>query len=878
MQVRKKNNIVYVQKDNKPSRFLLDLNKKKESEELKKEPVKKIKLKKVKKKIISETVIKDHGKKGHYPTVNRLAFYPFAKASLNLIGGAIKIIYKASYFLGWLLIYIFKILISISKKFSEFQERRKDKIIHSSLQNDSDLMKIFNNKIPKPKKKGQLNNLFFKRNKEKSIVSPVEIKKESEKQKENQTKKQVKISIPISERLKSLLPRPSFAYLKNSIYFAVLLGVIALPFQIIILYKGFTDLKGKVLGTVEAGFEDLSSGAEQVGKLDFSQAKNNFEQASLNFYQAEDQVKIISKLFSIIAPIIPNEKLKMASQADILLRSGALISELGKETSASLDVFSDTDKPSIKTIVESFSAHSERLMSLSIELDSLVKRTDINLLPQEYRDTFSELSKASSILAGNVKEFSDLVEASKIFFGFDYNRRYLLVFQNNSEMRASGGFIGSFAQIDFADGELKDIYSPGGGSYDTEGGLKEKIIAPEPLSLVNPLWHFWDANWWPDWLTTAKKLMWFYEKSDRPTVDGVIGITPTAFEKILEVIGPIDMTADYGVVIDSSNFWTVVQTFSEQKADQTDKPKKIIGDLLNKIINETPKNLDKEKFLALAKAIDSGIKEKHILFYSTNADLQSFSEGLHIDGKTEETGYDYLMVVNSNIGGAKTDQKIKEQIYLSTEITEDGSVYNNLKIVRTHTGLKNEPFFGVRNVDWMRIYVPKGSELVFARGFVKPEDKYLDQPEEGWNSDPEVMATEGRAETDIDSGTKIYFENGKTVFANWSMIDPGESADISIKYKLPFSLTKKAENSKIDQVLGIIAPYSVEMTPFSLLVQKQPGSVGSDFSYQLKAKNGMICEKNYPADMQRDNNILTSKTILNTDKFFAFIFTDNYGE
>jgi len=74
---------------------------------------------------------------------------------------------------------------------------------------------------------------------------------------------------------------------------------------------------------------------------------------------------------------------------------------------------------------------------------------------------------------------------------------------------------------------------PSGGGYDTEAGLTEFIAAPEPLHLVDPLWHFWDANWWPDWEKSAKKLMWFYEKSDGPTVDGVISITPTVIEKII---------------------------------------------------------------------------------------------------------------------------------------------------------------------------------------------------------------------------------------------------------------------------------------------------------------------------------------------------------
>jgi len=91
------------------------------------------------------------------------------------------------------------------------------------------------------------------------------------------------------------------------------------------------------------------------------------------------------------------------------------------------------------------------------------------------------------------------------------------------------------------------------------------VKAPEPLWLVNPLWHFWDANWWPDWPTTAKNLMWFYEKSGGSTVDGVVTFTPTVVEKLLDITGPIDMSEEYGVIIDSNNFWETTQKIVEHE-------------------------------------------------------------------------------------------------------------------------------------------------------------------------------------------------------------------------------------------------------------------------------------------------------------------------
>jgi len=67
------------------------------------------------------------------------------------------------------------------------------------------------------------------------------------------------------------------------------------------------------------------------------------------------------------------------------------------------------------------------------------------------------------------------------------------------------------------------------------------------------------------------------EKSDGPTVDGVIAITPTTLERILKIFGEIDLSEDYDMVIDSENLWLKLQTLAEQKPNQTKTPKKLLG-------------------------------------------------------------------------------------------------------------------------------------------------------------------------------------------------------------------------------------------------------------------------------------------------------------
>ncbi|KKQ60934.1 MAG: hypothetical protein US81_C0011G0001, partial [Parcubacteria group bacterium GW2011_GWE2_38_18] len=567
-----------------------------------------------------------------------------------------------------------------------------------------------------------------------------------------------------------------------------------------------------------------------------------------------------------------------ASNAKYVLTAGQEAALLGQNLSLAVNAIlvNDGQHKDIVKMLNGFSLYSNAAIANAHNLNQELKNIKVNDLPQEYRQQFIEMQEKAVFLEKSLAEFVNLIEKIKILIGVDQDKRYLLIFQNNAEARATGGFFGSYALVDFHKGKIKNIETPGGGSYDTEAGLRERIVAPSPLHLLNPLWHFWDANWWPDWPTSAKKLMWFYEKSDGPTVDGVISLTPTVIEEYLKIIGPIDMKEKYGEVIDEKNFWDVAQKFSEQKPDKTKEPKKIIGDLMNQMIAELPKKFNRESLFGLINATEKNLREKQVLFYFKNQDLQTAIENYGWDGKIKNTDWDYLSIINSNIGGGKSDKKIIQKVHHQAEIMPDGSIINKLEISRSHMGQRNELFSGVRNVDWMRIYVPAGSELIEARGFSAPNKTLFGQPEPTWKIDPDLANEELFAEIDINTGTKIYKEAGKTVFANWSMVDPGETTNIYLKYKLPFKLIKEEPATFWQKLVSIINPDKKQLYPYALLAQKQAGALSNDFFSRLIINEEAEFSPawNYPKDLAKtnfstDDSGWKINDTLNVDKYWA---------
>jgi len=694
---------------------------------------------------------------------------------------------------------------------------------------------------------------------------------------------------------------------RSLLSFSLVLLLLIVPLKILSYFEFFDlqNLENKILGRSQQAISSLLAAVDSVAKLDLAEADSDFQQASQGFLAAQEDLNKISDSLLSLAVLSNDPKIKLAAESKKFLTAGALVSSLGRNLVLATDSLFNGDSQNFSQILDNFSHYGQLAVNDAQELKKELNRINPDNLPLEYQSKFIDLNRQATLMSDNLVEFVKAADQLKEILGLSQDKRYLLIFQNNSELRASGGFLGSHALIDLSNGKIKNLEVPGGGSYDTEAGLKIKVIAPEPLWLVNPLWHFWDANWWPDWPTTAKNLMWFYEKSDGPTVDGVIGITPTVVERLLEVTGPIDLTEEYGLIIDANNFWETVQKIVEHQnlikidpeivvglpatsqpinsslpleqnleVNSANKPKKIIGDLMAKILEVLPSKLNKENLLKIISLFEKNLSEKQILFYFNDYNLQAEIARHNWSGEIKDTNHDYLLVVNSNIAGQKSDRKMQEKIEHFSEISSDGSIINTVRIYRSHNGVKNEPLVGVRNVDWLRIYVPRGSKLLEASGFRYPDEHYFEKPEVDWINNP-LLENERQAVIDEASGVKIYEENNKTVFANWVMVDPGETVIITFKYRLPFNFFDKSfDDSWLKRLNQLFNPDFTDLLPYSLLVQKQPGASASQFSSYLKLPSDWQIFWRHPENISGEIN-WSIQTDLGEDKYWSVLLEKN---
>lgn len=456
-----------------------------------------------------------------------------------------------------------------------------------------------------------------------------------------------------------------------------------------------------------------------------------------------------------------------------------------------------------------------------------------------------------------IKEMASSFEEFKSILGFDWPKKYLLVFQNPSESRATGGFIGSVGILSIKAGKIEGIKL--NDVYNIDGQLIGNIEPPEPIKRISSSWSLHDSNWFFDFPTSSERINQFYEKAGGATMDGVIAINPKVVLDILKSIGSIKVEK-YGIELNEKNFIDLTQRQVENDYDKTvNQPKLFLADFL-KELKEKFDGLPAYKKISIAKNFIINLDQKDIqLNFKDNAS-QMFAEKQNWAGKSNNSEKDYLAIVHSSINGFKSDAVMEEEVSLFSEIEEDGSVINTLTITRAHNGeAKMDDWYKRGNSDYLRVYAPLGSELLGTTG-IKEDIPFFKDPTEDYSKftkDKLLMEIKNIKKVDLKNNVEIFEETGKTVFASWVYIDSGKSATISYRYKLPF----KIDFSASPQAAG----------SYTILFQKQSGARLKKIDHEISFPESWKIIDNY-ADFRLENGKISKTINMDSDKFSGVVF------
>jgi hypothetical protein len=230
------------------------------------------------------------------------------------------------------------------------------------------------------------------------------------------------------------------------------------------------------------------------------------------------------------------------------------------------------------------------------------------------------------------------------------------------------------------------------------------------------------------------------------------------------------------------------------------KPKKIIGDLLPKVL-ERLKTGKREDWLRLVDVGLQSLETKDVQVWMTRPEEEQLVERYDWNGRLKPTIGDALAIIEANIAGQKTDGAISEKVDHQVNIATDGSMIDTVSLTRTHAAPKGELFHGVNNVSYLRVYVPKGSELLDASGFEVPSSTLFETPLPEDMPDQDVASlvqTVSSTLADVD----VTNEFGRTAFGGWIQLRPQETRTTTFRYKLPFTVFDLASRAGEEPIPG----------------------------------------------------------------------------
>lgn len=344
--------------------------------------------------------------------------------------------------------------------------------------------------------------------------------------------------------------------------------------------------------------------------------------------------------------------------------------------------------------------------------------------------------------------------------GLSSAKKYLILFQNDAELRPTGGFVTAYAVLKVEKGKVTPEKSS--DIYDLDSKFNKRLTPPDivkKLLKVNT-WHLRDMNLSPDFKVSMDQFVSYYNELPGETkVDGVIAVDTKLLTDLVRSLGPIEVPGFGTFSAENDPRCDCPQVFYalEEIADRptymikTDR-KAILGPLMQTILVKAY-GAPKQTWPSLFSSIWTNLNEKHVLMYFFNEDFQNAAEMVGVAGRIKTYDADYLHINDANFGGAKSNMFVTQTI--EQEVTKTDTGISKTIVITYKNPRKGDNCnleagklcLNGKMPNWTRIYVPKEAVVSEVLGFDN------DTVKESFDLDKKVI--EGYFELNPESQVKI---------------------------------------------------------------------------------------------------------------------------
>ncbi len=559
------------------------------------------------------------------------------------------------------------------------------------------------------------------------------------------------------------------------------------------------------------------------------------------------------------APLLLDYATQVVTAADNMVRAVLpLLEKMTDDSHSPLEALANLQEINSPLLEMQVALTRARLMRNQIEDTRLSEAT--RLLLERKVDPF--LVKMEDLLPSN--DLLALVQLVPRLVGAAGNgpQTYLLLIQNEDELRPTGGFLTAVGRLTLTNGKLTQVNFE--ASYLVDDFTKPYPRPPWQLReyMRSDIFLFRDANWFTDFPTTVQWVKFFYAYSRPFPVAGVLTIDQHALVEILRVVGPVAVpdeeqliTADNVLNYLRSERAVLLKPAAPQRLEDRKRfIARLATPLLEKINSRQGYDLS-----ALVKTILQLLDQKHILLFFEDPEAQALIRQRGWDGDLHpKNGEDFLMAVDANVGFNKTNALVDRSLSYQVDLRIPQSPFSHLRVSYTNKvpvavecyqlpasvgkGVPQPNEYPMYDCYWvyLRVYMPAGSELLSSTPYPVPAGRTLRE---------EAVP----ARTDLLGNENIA---GVAVFGTLLVIPPGETLATTFDFRLPAIAHQVGENR----------------WQYRLTVQKQPGTRGDSFLLQLLLPENAVIQQSSSPLRVSENHSYSLETSLQEDFSFEVVF------
>ncbi len=357
------------------------------------------------------------------------------------------------------------------------------------------------------------------------------------------------------------------------------------------------------------------------------------------------------------------------------------------------------------------------------------------LMGKKIRENVVEVHNLSDGALKTLTDFRPVLEVLPEIAGNNERKKYLVIFQNDNEIRPTGGFMTAYAVMFIEKGKVYPEKSD--DIYELDKKWNKKIPIPEVLGkylVTEKYWNLRDMNISPDFKVSMDIFYEHYQTvpGEPDDVDGIVAIDTNLLTDLVEILGPVEVPG-YGTfsaeIDERCDCPQIIYVMSEIVDRPTpyirENRKGIIAPMMQSILQKTY-TAPKELWGPLFTKIWENVEEKHVQAYLFTEGHQGAVEAVNAGGRvyppTEDA--DYFMLVDTNLGGAKSNLFIDQAVHHTVSAPQNGVVEHRVELEYKNPHKPDNCNLEAGELclngtfqDWVRVYLPKDATLVEALGF-----------------------------------------------------------------------------------------------------------------------------------------------------------------